>query len=635
MASVVTVDLVVLSVVCLHEAGDTFVARCAQVASEPAGKRRRANGRTSKAKYLLKGFALPALCPAVCYRCTVRDEGEHAMPLEEYANSDEVSERPVIMVDLPMEAEWLEQAGEARKRVLDQAWALVGNACNPKIQKKELILCKDNRFVFNPAVRRETEQITHLLDGLHMAVMWSKAFWPAWKVWGRALVARTSGDCLVRALDKLHQSPESYLVRADDWALDVSRMSDATFASLGVPLADKTVWEEVALVYRAVSTRCAGGQGRAELPHRVTARPAAMSGVAWLLKRGHMVAYDRAGVQLDAAGVANLLHPLKDATWEGDTLAATRNGAPLCEAAIAELFLPGARKPVFFVTGKIAKVHAELAKAVQRAAVVRVVHAPEWRPLSKPSRGTIDGVHAMTDDKLLRALASFAEDEELVFRGDAACLTAVGSEHYMQALATWADRDYLLETEEPEVREYEFVGEREAQLWVCIDPELAWCDPSDRPSHWTMSLVLDATMRLGLCVTVMGEDGKTYAKTVDDACVARVCWSVARRDTGWEGRSAAEHVSVSQLRRVHRVPLLACKSLADTVVDMVGIHAPGGLEASGWDGSAMRRACRLGRAVTVHGDEPDAARDMAASRERKAFAAFLSSMLPHVLQAYK
>ena len=106
---------------------------------------------------------------------------------------------------------------------------------------------------------------------------------------------------------------------------------------------------------------------------------------------------------------------------------------------------------------------------------------------------------------------------------------------------------------------------------------------------------------------------------------------MARRDTGWEGKSTAEHVSVSQLRRVQRVPLSACKSLADNVVGTVGLHAPGGLAASGWDGSAVRRACRLGQAVTVHGDEPEAARDMAASKERSAFAAIRSSMLPHIL----
>lgn len=253
----------------MDEGRDVCVVRCAQV--EEGGKASKA----PKAKYLVKCYALPVLSPLVTYRCTLRDENEHPVPLGEYASSDAASERPVIMVHLPSGAAWTAKPADAVKKMRDQMWATVGPACTARDKKKgDLLMMEAGRWEVHPGVKADAAPVAHLIDGLHMnGDAWERTYWPAWRVWGRSMLLSCQPGELTKMLERLKRTPEEFLLRTDQWALNMERMDAGTFAWIGPPGTQAEsdtmrVWTEASHAYRTIALGCTLGDGRVELPRR-------------------------------------------------------------------------------------------------------------------------------------------------------------------------------------------------------------------------------------------------------------------------------------------------------------------------------------------------------------------------------
>lgn len=324
-------------------------------------------------------------------------------------------------------------------------------------------------------------------------------------------------------------------------------------------------------------------------------------GVEWLLRGEHVAAFARDGERLGAAEAVTLVRALR---------------------------------VVFFTTPEIARV----ADAIVKAACdrpVRVVHAPEWRPLKPVPAGTIDGVHLMSDAQLVAAVEAALKQESarLVFRGDAEWPAPAGSEHVMDALATWAQQNYELEVEDPEVAKGCFEESSEAKLWVCAQPEREDGPPPRVPIKWRNRVVVSDDMRLGMCIDIMDASGKRQALEVDSTCVAQVCWQLVPKAGALEShpRSQREDAAVASVHLADRIPLEACRTLPDGGLTEVGLWAPGGLKKSGWDGRAVRRLARLAARVKVCGASAKEAEDMARCTERRTFQTKHLSIIPKML----
>jgi hypothetical protein len=338
---------------------------------------------------------------------------------------------------------------------------------------------------------------------------------------------------------------------------------------------------------------------------------AAAAGVAWLVRRGAYAAFLPSGARLGAGE------------------AATRVAGP-------------AWLSVHFVPAAVATTEELLVRAIAAAPDARVVHALEWAP-APPRLGLVDGAHALSDEALARALRE-ASGASLVFRGDAACACPAGSAHHMRSLAEWAASCGKLRVEAPPAAEAAFKAaafEADASLWACASAAKA-CAPSQRAADWVNQLVLDARGRLGVCANVRRPDGREASAAGPGARVVALFGgngSPARRGGGWASPpgARAETLPAEALRLVRRgrLPLDACAGWAPRSLPGLGLLAPDGLAAAGWDATLSARAARLADGpIAVLGCEPEEAALLAAQAASATdLRPTCATMLPALLRA--
>jgi hypothetical protein len=254
---------------------------------------------------------------------------------------------------------------------------------------------------------------------------------------------------------------------------------------------------------------------------------------------------------------------------------------------------------VYLVRSRVAEVEAALAQAIRKAGpCATVVHAPGWVP--EPAWGRVDGVHTLTDEGLLAALAAATAQtngEVLEFRGDALAAAPAGGEPYMQALAAWGAETGVLEIESKAtaLSFQQALAESEAPVWVVLREEHA-LEHHDRPGAWQHNLVLDSDGRLGVATCVLTADERPAASVTPDSRVrARYGVPTLRPPACWVPSGPTETLPVARVRRVRArsIPLRAASAWPAGSVPGLGVRVLVSLEEDGWDGASLRAAARL------------------------------------------
>lgn len=278
-------------------------------------------------------------------------------------------------------------------------------------------------------------------------------------------------------------------------------------------------------------------------------------------------------------------------------------------------------------------VHEKLVQFV-KTHDVRVVHTPDWQPdMATPA--CIDGIHTMSDCRLLAALERAAEvTGKVTLRGDAAHHSPAGSEDYMSGLAWWAGDALEVEDCACEVSAFRRAEhDAEATLWVTPQSPDWSCQVDDRATAWWDVLVVDRDHRLGRCIAAYDASGKGRVSKVKPGCTARVCWalSVVNDILVPAPMATCEHVDVAKVRPVAQVPVKAVSQVPVGKLRRVGVCAPGGLAAAGWTGNSLRQVCRLSPTVLLLGASEEEATALVADHAREPFEPVRRTMLPALL----